>query len=190
MGKSAAGKDKLYKKLMENEELGLKRLVIYTTRPIRKGETDGVEYHFTDEAGMAALESAGKVIEKRRYDTACGPWYYFTADGEVDLEHFSYLGIGTLESFGKIRHYYGDERVIPLYIEVEDGIRLERALKREKKQAQPLYEEMCRRFLADQQDFSEEKLAAAGIRERFDNTEPGFLCLPALEAKIKEGEQI
>ena len=186
MGKSAAGKDKLYEKLMENEELHLKPLVIYTTRPIRKGETDGVEYHFTDEAGMARLEKAGKVIEKRRYDTACGPWYYFTADGEVDLNHQSYLGIGTLESFEKIRSYYGEERVIPLYIEVEDGVRLERALKRERKQAAPLYEEMCRRFLADQRDFSKEKLASAGIEERFDNTEPGFLCLEALIAKIQD----
>lgn len=45
-----------------------------------------------------------------------------------------------------------------IYIEVEDGERLARALHREGKQEEPRYEEMCRRFLADQVDFSEEKI--------------------------------
>ena len=56
-----------------------------------------------------------------------------------------------------------------IYIEVEDGLRLERALKRERKQASPKYEEMCRRFLADAKDFSEENLMAAGIKEKYQN---------------------
>ena len=43
--------------------------------------------------------------------------------------------------------------MIGIYIEVEDGVRLERALKREQQQASPKYAEMCRRFLADQDDF-------------------------------------
>ena len=59
--------------------------------------------------------------------------------------------------------------VIPIYIEVDDGIRLERALKREKEQENPKYEELCRRFLADSQDFSEEKIEESGIEKRFQN---------------------
>ena len=59
--------------------------------------------------------------------------------------------------------------MVPIYIEVDDGIRLERALRRERKQKQPQYEEMCRRFLADQKDFSGEKTARAGITRRFKN---------------------
>ena len=51
MGKSSTGKDTIYKELLQNEELSLKRIVPYTTRPIRVGETEGVEYHFTDEEG-------------------------------------------------------------------------------------------------------------------------------------------
>ena len=58
---------------------------------------------------------------------------------------------------------------MPIYIEVDDGIRLQRALNREKLQEQPKYAEMCRRFLADEVDFSEEKLAEAGIEKRFVN---------------------
>ena len=61
------------------------------------------------------------------------------------------------------------ERVVPIYIEVEDGIRLERAIGRERQQREPHYEEMCRRFLADAADFSEEKLLDAQITVRFAN---------------------
>ena len=56
-----------------------------------------------------------------------------------------------------------------VYIEVEDGERLIRAIKREKEQETPKYEELCRRFLADQEDFSEEKIKEAGISRRFEN---------------------
>ena len=73
---------------------------------------------------------------------------------------------------GSIREapdYFGKERVVPIYIEVEDGIRLERAIGRERQQREPHYEEMCRRFLADAADFSEEKLLDAQITVRFAN---------------------
>ena len=48
MGKSATGKDTIYKKILQNSELKLRRIVSYTTRPIREGEEEGVEYYFTD----------------------------------------------------------------------------------------------------------------------------------------------
>ncbi|MDI9488375.1 MAG: guanylate kinase, partial [Bacillota bacterium] len=35
MGKSASGKDTIYKKLLEHKQLNLKNVVTYTTRPIR-----------------------------------------------------------------------------------------------------------------------------------------------------------
>ncbi|MDO5344141.1 MAG: guanylate kinase [Lachnospiraceae bacterium] len=181
IGKSATGKDTIYEKLLDREELGLKPLIPYTTRPLRAKETEGVEYHFTDEAGLRLLEAAGKVIELREYQTVHGVWKYFTVDDEhLDLAHQNYLGIGVLVSYQKIREYFGADRVIPLYIQVEDGLRLERALKRERKQEHPGYEEMCRRFLADQQDFSEEKLREAGILRRFSNDGEREICMEEL----------
>ena len=170
MGKSSSGKDSIYRQLEENQELGLKRLVIYTTRPIRDGEKNGREYFFTDENKLKEFRRNGKLIEARTYQTVYGPWTYFTADdGQVSVGNDSYLGIGTLESFVKLREYYGDDVMRPVYIEVEDGERLERALAREKTQEVPKYEEMCRRFLADQNDFSEENILKAGIWKRFRN---------------------
>lgn len=170
MGKSASGKDTLFQLLLGESGLPLKTVVLYTTRPMRAGERDGVEYFFCGEEQVREFESQGKIIELRAYQTVHGVWKYFTAaDDQMDLEGQSYLMIGTLESYLKIREYYGKERVIPIYIEVEDGERLQRALERERAQEKPRYEELCRRFLADAKDFSEENLRAAGITKRFTN---------------------
>ena len=70
-----------------------------------------------------------RVIEVRSYNTKCGIWTYFTADdGQIDLQKYDYLVIGTLESYYGMREYFGEEQLVPIYIEVEDGMRLERAL--------------------------------------------------------------
>ena len=168
IGKSASGKNAVYEALLEEPDLALQPLVPWTTRPIRAKELEGVEYHFTDEDGLRSLERQGRVIEKRTYLTEHGPWTYFTVDDGAHA-HSDRIGIGTLESFLKMRDFYPRGYVVPIYIEVEDGIRLERALKRERKPGNHRYEEMCRRFLADQKDFSEENLLAAGIERRFRN---------------------
>ena len=170
MGKSSTGKDTLFKKILNDPKLCLKTIVPYTTRPIRSGEKNGVEYFFCSEEQVKTLEQEGKIIELREYHTVHGIWKYFTVDdGQVQLSHQNYLMIGTLESYRKIRDYYGKQNVIPIYIEVEDGERLSRALSRERVQKQPKYEELCRRFLADAADFAEEKLKEAGITRRFVN---------------------
>ena len=186
MGKSASGKDHIYNALLNREELNLKELVLYTTRPIRDGEQEGKQYYFVDEARLNELRSANKIIEERSYNTAHGIWTYFTADdGQIDLEHFHYAAIGTLESYGKMRRYFGAQTIVPIYIEVEDGIRLERALKRERKPENHKYKEMCRRFLADCEDFSEEKIAAEKIERRFSNDGDFQDCLKEVEEFIK-----
>lgn len=171
MGKSSSGKDTLYQKVLERLPQ-IHRVVPYTTRPIRAGEQDGVEYHFVDDKQLAELETDGKVVELRAYNTVYGIWKYFTVDdGQIDLEQGDYLLIGTLETYEKIREYYGAEHLVPIYIEVEDGERLARALERERRQAVPKYKEMCRRFLADEEDFCEENLKRLGIDKRYRNTD-------------------
>ena len=172
MGKSATGKDTIYKKILQNSELKLRRIVSYTTRPSREGEEEGVEYYFTDVETMHQLEEQGKIIECRAYDTIHGIWYYYLVkDSQIDLANNDYLIIGTLESYMKIRDYFGKNKVVPIYIELDDGERLTRALEREKTQSEPKYEEMCRRFLADCQDFSCEKLTEAGIKKFYVNND-------------------
>ena len=94
----------------------------------------------------------------RAYHTKCGVWKYFTADdGQIDLEKYDYIVIGTLQSYEEMRLYFGKDRLVPVYIEVEDGERLSRALMRERQQSEPKYSEMCRRFL---------EIGRASCRER------------------------
>ncbi len=186
VGKSCSGKDTIYRRLLEDGELGLKAVVPYTTRPMRGGETDGRDYFFRSEKELEALRAAGRVIEERVYQTYYGPWYYFTVDdGQIRPEEGSVLMIGTLEAYLAVRDYFGQERVIPLYIDLEDGERLQRALAREREQNSPKYEEMCRRFLADAEDFSEEKIREAGIGRRFYNMDLEQ-CLEQIRTCIQE----
>jgi len=187
MGKSSSGKDTLYKEVLKALPK-LKTLVLYTTRPIREGEQEGIEYHFVTDEELERFEKAGKIIEERTYDTVYGAWKYATIeDGQINLAAYDYLVIGTLESYAGMKKCYGAENLVPIYIEVEDGERLSRALSRERQQEQPKYEEMCRRFLADQKDFSEENLEEAGIVRRYYNDDK-VQCLEKIIGEIQNGK--
>ena len=170
MGKSASGKDTIYKELLKQDKVKLQTLVTYTTRPIREGERDGVEYFFSNEEELENFKSQNKVIEIREYYTMHGVWKYFTVDdGRLNLENHSYIFIGTLESYLRLRDYYGKSVLVPIYINLDDGLRLTRALQREQQQDNPKYAELCRRYLADEEDFSKDKLADADVLMQFEN---------------------
>ena len=186
MGKSASGKDTIYKLLKEDESLNLKQLVPYTTRPMRAGEVEGEAYHFVTEAQFKELLQKGRVIEHRSYNTVHGLWRYFTvADAQIDLSKDSYLLIATLEAYVSVLSYFGADKVVPVLVTLDDGVRLERALSRERQQDNPKYEEMCRRFLADSEDYSEEKIQMAGITRFFENNEAKEVAAE-IAAYIKE----
>ena len=172
MGKSASGKDTIYKELIEKMPK-FHSIVPYTTRPMREGEKDGVEYFFTGREELERQLASGKVIESRTYQTIAGPWTYYTVDdGQFDVaDDESCLMIGTLESYEKMCAYFEAGKMVPVYIEVPDGIRLLRAVKREENQKKPNYREVCRRYLADEKDFSEENLERLGITKRYQNTD-------------------
>lgn len=166
MGKSSSGKDTIYKRLLNEQDFT--PIVLYTTRPMRENEEDGREYHFVDRSKFEEMQAAGEVIERRIYNTIHGEWIYFTSKNSISLESESCIGIGTLESYMGIQRYFGNY-LVPIYIEVDDGIRLMRAVQREQQEAEPKYAELCRRFLADSEDFSDEKLKAVGIEKKFQN---------------------
>ncbi len=170
MGKSASGKDSIFKELTSGEGGKLRTVIPYTTRPLREGERDGIEYRFSNEEAFLELKDKGRVIEDRSYETVQGIWRYFTVDDGSFEDGSDIILIGTLESFVSIRDYFkGTKAVVPIYIECDDGDRLIRAVNREKNSPAPDYRELCRRFLADDIDFSDEKLRAAGVDHRIKN---------------------
>ena len=182
MGKSSSGKDTIYNRIRSEENL--LPVVLYTTRPMRENEENGREYHFVDRACFEKMKSEGKVIEERIYNTIHGEWVYFTSKDSIDIEKGNCIGIGTLESYVKIKEHFGDA-VVPIYIEVEDGLRLARAGERERLQTNPKYAELCRRFLADSSDFSEEKLKEAGISRRFSNEGEIEECIDEIKMEMR-----
>ena len=168
MGKSATGKDTIYHELLKRNKQ-IKAVIPYTTRPIRHGEKNGREYFFVTVEQMKEIEQRGDIVECRQYDTIKGTWYYFTAnDSQIDFSKDTIM-ISTLEGYVKISEYYGKDKVEPIYIEVDDLTRIERSLKREKEQQVPCVSEVCRRFLADEEDFSADKLNEAGINHPVKN---------------------
>ena len=153
MGKSASGKDTIFNRL-HDECPRTKKIITYTTRPKRSEDVEGVSYHFVDESVIEDYRRQGKLIEMRTYNTVQGRWTYATIDdGSVHLESKN----------------FGAENVVPIYIELGDGIRLQRAVNREMMEEKPNYAELCRRYLADSEDFSDARLEAAGITKRYLN---------------------
>lgn len=172
VGKSSVGKDTIYQIL--KEKMDIKTYVMYTTRPIRTGEQDGIDYYYLKQEEMEKYinDTNSKVMEYRTYNTVYGPWTYATIIDKQFESDNDLLMEGTLESYNAVKKYFENSdkvQVVPVYIEVDDGVRLERALKREREQGNPKYEELCRRFLADSKDFSEEKIVQSGITKRFQN---------------------
>ena len=163
MGPSSSGKNIIKSRLIKDNKFALKEIIMSTTRPKRTGEIEGREYYFKTEKEMLELEKEGKIIERRTYDTAYGPWHYFTTSSSIDLENYNYVGDNTLEGLDQFVKFYGIENIISILIKVDDGIRLQRALDREKREKDPKYQELCRRFLADSIDFSKKNISKIPI---------------------------
>ena len=139
---SGSGKSTIINYLL-TQNLNLAFSISATSRPPRGTEQDGVEYFFVDQERFDEMMDEEKIIEFRSYNTKCGIWTYFTADdGQIELWQYDYLVIGTIESYCALK---------------------------ERAQTKPQYAELCRRFLADAEDFSEENLERVGIKRRFQN---------------------
>jgi len=72
---SGGGKTSLVSALVEREP-GIRLSVSYTTRVPRPGESDGVHYHFIDEARFTALRARGEFLEHAHVH---GNWYATSA---------------------------------------------------------------------------------------------------------------
>ena len=179
IGKSASGKDTIYRKLQESMKTNI--YVPYTTRPKREGEQHGKDYYFITKQEFSELQNQDKVMEYRSYNTISANgekdiWTYATIDDEQWKAQGDFMSIGTLESYTNIFKYLQQHpeknlNIVPVYIYINEEERRKRALERENKQQIPNLKEMERRFKADNIDFTEEKLKEAGIstRETFEN---------------------
>lgn len=108
LGKTASGKNMVSKLLVNN--YGYKRIITYTTRPIRKGEIDGETYHYISDEEFKKKMEENFFIEYQSYVTEHGIWYYGTAQSDVDTvkdREEEYLLIVTPSGLKKIEEKLG-----------------------------------------------------------------------------------
>jgi guanylate kinase len=143
-GESGAGKDTIKDILVKHEDVN--NIINTTTRPIREGEVNGVNYHFIDTVEFAERILNGDFIEATEFND----WFYGTSIHELDIDK---INVGVFNIYG-IECMLSDPRleVHPVYVKTSDKIRLKRALEREDN---PDCVEICRRFFADKKDFSD-----------------------------------
>lgn len=155
VGKSGTGKDTLYRQMMKH--MSFSPIIPYTTRPKRVNEVEGETYNFVTDDEFRAFEAEGEIVEKRQYNTVHGVWTYFTRKFPMQ-PNTDYLYITTLEGAKGLVRSYGENAVTLIYLYLDDHARLQRCISRESRQTAPNYSEVCRRYLADEEDFTEAKL--------------------------------
>lgn len=97
IGESASGKSSIERYMVE--QLGYKKIVSYTTRLPRKGEVDGVDYHYVSTEKFLELEAAGFFAETAQYNG----WYYGTAKEDCTDDKVAVLTPHGMRQIKKIK---------------------------------------------------------------------------------------
>lgn len=145
VGKTASGKDLIIKELTSKHDF--KKMVTYSTRPKRKGEKDGVTYHYISEEDFLKKIDEGFFAEWKSYDTEFGKWYYGSAIEDYEKADDKTVIILTPDGYRDIVEKLSN-RPTAIYIYANNATIKKRLLKRgdDKNEAQ-------RRLEHDNEDF-------------------------------------
>lgn len=160
LGASGSGKSTIEKEI---ESKGFKRIISHTTRPIRDGEIDGINYHFVDINEFELSSMEGRFITETLYND----WKYGIKKSEIPLNSESVVVLEPI-GFEELVDFVGEKNIISFLIEVDDKKRLLRSLKREDK---PNCKEICRRFISDIDLFSTARERVNYIVKNNDNVD-------------------
>ena len=145
LGRTCVGKDTILKQLISN--LGYKPVVTYTTRPMRNGEVDGVDYHFIDKSQFRRMKIQGFFAETTSYNVATGDtWYYGTLLKDLNDDSIIILNPEGLKTLKQNK----DLNIVSFLITAKEETLRERLSKRGDKP-----EEAERRLKADRKDFAD-----------------------------------
>ena len=148
IGKSTSGKDTVCNQLIKK---GYKKLVTYTTRPIRKGEVQDQTYHFISEEDFNSYIVTGYFAEYRSYNTVNGTWYYGSAVDDYCRKNDHTVVILSPSGLKQVmdNDFLKDERIISFYIYSNL-----KTIKKRLKQRGDNKEEAQRRIESDIEDFA------------------------------------
>lgn len=144
MGKTASGKDSVAKELCSNYQLV--KIITYTTRPPRHGETDGVDYHFISRSDFQNKIKHNFFVEWKRYETVQDEWLYGTAWSSLEDD-----GVLILTPQG-IKDFFNNTNKVAkvFYIKSSDETIMKRLIARGDDRA-----EATRRLKHDNEDFND-----------------------------------
>lgn len=158
-GKSASGKDTIQKWIVSQYSDITSGIISCTTRPKRDYEIDGKDYFFLNNVEFGEKVLNGSMLEA----TSFNDWFYGTPieglqEDKINIGVFNPAGISALLADSRLA-------VLPVYVYASDKTRLLRSLNRE---GNPDCREICRRFFADEQDFSDWDFSALTINNEKD----------------------
>ena len=134
LGYMGVGKDTILKQVLKDMD-DVKPIISTTTRPMRKGETEGVEYYFIDDTEF--FRRGTDFVEQRIYHTKVkengiekdATWRYGIE--RMELEKDDYL-IVIVDSVGykELKNYVGNNKIVPIFISAPQEELKARALAR------------------------------------------------------------
>lgn len=149
-GKSAAGKNFLLNELINQ---GMKRVITYTTRPMRDGEEDGVDYHFIPEQLFEKVKNDNFFAETAEYHVANGDtWKYGSAISDYASTNDSVIILNP-DGIKQIKKQ--NIPVVVIFLDASEKIRMQRLKMRGDDE-----DEVKRRMEADDKDFADIALIA------------------------------
>ena len=145
-GKAGSGKDTIMHRVVEAMPQ-LHEIVSCTTRPMREGEADGVNYYYLTGEQFAEKVMAGEMLEA----TCFNDWFYGTSYDSLRSDCVN-IAVFNPEGIDSVMAHKNNIELVVFYIEADDKIRLIRQLNREE---HPDVHEIIRRFGADEIDFED-----------------------------------
>ena len=131
-GLSNTSKDTVLNELVK--KFGFRSLVSHTTRPMRPNEVDGREYFFIDREDFLSKATNGYFVETRHYFTTVenkrSIWYYGLSKQQADKRDKPCAVILDKQGMIDFAKYVGEDNVVVIYLEVDEEIAKQRAIKR------------------------------------------------------------
>lgn len=141
-GASASGKTEVAKLLITKH--GVKKVVTHTTRNIRLGEVDGIDYHFVSKEEFLRLKASNYFVETTEYNGN----YYGTSIAEVASNKALIVDPNGVQSFQDLH----DPTIVIFRLLASETTRFNRMIIRG-----DALEEIKRRISEDKEWFAEDK---------------------------------
>ena len=146
-GKSGAGKDTVAKATVSTHPEIFHFVTSCTTRPMRDGEKDGVDYYFLTEKEFLRESLLGNLLEATEFNG----WFYGSSLIAFDKNKIN-IGVFNPQGILALQQHLDKIDLIIIEVTCSDKERLIRALDRE---IAPNCAEICRRYFADEQQWKD-----------------------------------